>query len=148
MKKTIAVFTLLTLFGSISFAGAASKDLPWDFFGVVLFPGTPSSSNYSNVGGLRFGLPVSGGDTKVYGIETAIFSCHTKEVRGLQTAPLFCVSTRIKGIQASPVNVADDVDGMQFGLVNISRNATFQLGLVNYMKNGFLPFFPIVNFKF
>ncbi|NOY75091.1 MAG: hypothetical protein GXP32_04785, partial [Kiritimatiellaeota bacterium] len=142
MKKTIATFILLSFFGAVSFAGDASENLPWDFFGLVLFPGTPSSSNYSNVSGLRFGLPVSGGDTKVYGIETAIFCCCTKEVRGIQTAPLFCVSTRITGIQASPVNIADDVVGMQFGLVNISKNATFQLGLVNYMKNGILPFLP------
>jgi hypothetical protein len=148
MKKMIVAFMFLFIFSGASFAGEVGKELPWDFFGLVLFPGTPSSSNHSNVGGLRFGLPVSGGETKVYGIETAIFCCLTKEVRGLQTAPLFCVSSRVSGIQASPVNIADNVVGMQFGLVNISDTATFQLGLANYMKNGFLPFFPIVNFKF
>ena len=147
MKKTILTLMTLSLFGFASFAGTASSK-PWDFFGLVLFPGTPSDSNHTNVGGLRFGLPVSGGDSSVYGIETAIFCCASKEVRGLQTAPLFCVSTNIKGIQASPVNVADDVVGMQFGLVNISKNATFQLGLVNYMKNALLPILPIINFKF
>lgn len=147
MKKTIMAFTLLCLFGVNSFAGEV-KDLPWDFFSVVFYPGVPSSSAYSNTGGIRLGLPVSGGKTAVFGIETAVFCCATKEVRGLQTAPLFCVTTKVVGIQASPVNVAKDVVGMQFGLVNISDNATFQLGVVNYMKNGIVPFLPIINFKF
>lgn len=148
MKKMIITMALLCLFGVSSFAEDATKELPWDFFSVVFYPGVPSSSSYANVGGMRFGLPVSGGDTVVYGIETAVFCCTSKEVGGLQTAPLFCVSTRIKGIQASPVNIAKDVVGMQFGLVNISDNATFQLGVINYMKNGIVPFLPIINFKF
>jgi hypothetical protein len=148
MKKTILVITLLSLFGVRSFATEDSKRLPWDFFSVVFYPGVPTSSSDSNVGGMRFGLPISGGDTDVYGIETALFCCATKEVRGLQTAPLFCVSTKIMGIQASPVNMADNVIGLQFGLVNISKNATFQLGVLNYMKNGIVPLLPIINFKF
>lgn len=147
MKIWIIVFTVLFTVSLNSFA-AENNDKPWDFFGVVFIPGVPSSSNDSNISGMRVGLPISGGTNQMYGLETAAFCCWTQDVCGLQTAPLFCISETVYGIQASPVNVADKVVGMQFGIVNISKDANFQLGLVNYMKNGALPYMIIMNFKF
>ena len=147
MKIWIIIFTVLFMVSLDSFA-EEQDDRPWDFFGIVFVPGVPSSSNDSNISGMRVGLPISGGTNKMYGLETAAFCCWTKEIGGLQTAPLFCISESVYGIQASPVNVADKVVGMQFGLVNISKDATFQLGLVNYIKNGVIPYMIIINFKF
>lgn len=147
MKIWIIVITVLFMVSFDSIA-AENNEKPWDFFGVVFIPGVPSSSNDTNISGMRVGLPISGGTNKMYGLETAAFCCWTQEVCGLQTAPLFCISETVYGIQASPVNIADKVVGMQFGIVNVSKDANFQLGLVNYMKNGALPFMIIMNFKF
>jgi len=78
---------------------------------------------------------------------------------GFQPAAIMNVSQNVTGFQAAPVlNVAADVTGMQAGLINTAKKSSFQLGLVNvasngcqigllnFMKGGFLPFFPIINF--
>ena len=147
MKILMIVLSVLFLTAADSFAGK-NDEKPWDFFGVVFIPGVPSSSNDANIAGMRVGLPVSGGTNKMCGLEVGAACCWTEDVIGLQTAPLFCISKNITGIQASPVNIADDVTGMQFGIVNVSKNATFQLGILNYIKNGAIPYMIIMNWKF
>ena len=63
-------------------------------------------------------------------------------------------------MQLSAINVANDVDGLQVALGNKARSVYFgsqvgliniadsgwQIGLLNFNKNGFLPFFPLINF--
>lgn len=120
----------------------------WDFFGLVLFPGVPTSSNDTNIGGLRVGLPISGGKNKVCGIEFAAIGCMTSSLYGLQTAPMFCTAKTMYGLQASPVNFADKVRGMQFGIFNSSQDASFQLGIINYNKDALIPILPIINWNF
>ncbi len=149
MKRTILALTLFIV-GAVSLSAndLLNEEKPWDFLGVSFVRGVPSSSNESNIGGIRLGLPVAGGDNRVYGIEVGAACCWTWEVVGVQTAPLFCVSEKLSGLQASPVNVTGKIEGLQFGLVNIADEATFQLGLVNYMRDGILPYTIILNFKF
>ena len=147
MKNLLIFIFILLAFNSFA-ENIKNDDKAWDFFGVVFVPGVPSSSDETNIGGIRVGLPVAGGDTKVAGIEFAAAACWSKKIIGLQTAPLFCVAESVTGVQASPVAIADNVDGLQFGLVNVSDSAMFQLGLVNYMKDGVLPYTLILNFKF
>ena len=105
MKTVILVFTLL-LFTGITASAEDHKPTKdsWDFFGLVFFPGIPTSSNDSNIAGIRVGLPVAGGKNEVRGIETAAIACLTQTVYGIQTAPIFCGSEKLTGIQASPVN--------------------------------------------
>lgn len=147
MKYFVIVFAILFL-GCFSSIAAENDEKPWDFFGVVFIPGVPSSSNDSNISGVRIGLPVSGGTNEMCGVEVGAACCWTKDVSGIQTAPLFCIAETVNGLQASPVTVADKVNGMQFGIVNISKETNFQLGVFNYMRDGILPFTIIMNFKF
>ena len=149
MKYAILVFAVLVT-GTVSLRAndLLNEEKPWDFLGVSFISGVPSSADESNVGGIRIGLPVAGGENKVYGVEIGAACCWTEEVAGVQTAPLFCVSDKLSGLQASPVNVTKKVKGIQFGLVNIADDATFQLGIVNYMRDGVLPYTIIFNFKF
>jgi hypothetical protein len=147
MKKTVIFILLCVSVFVLKADNEDNSDKPWDFFGVVFLPGTPSSSDETNVGGFRVGLPVSGGKGEVAGIEFAAFACWSKDVTGIQTAPLFCVADSITGLQASPVTIADKADGVQFGIVNISDSAFLQLGIVNYMKDGFLPYTILFNFR-
>ena len=147
MKKLSFILLILL---SLSFMVNAEQqeDKPWDFFGVVFVPGIPSSSDDTNISGMRVGVPIAGGKNEVRGIEVGAACCWTRNVKGIQTAPLFCVAETLIGVQASPVTIADKVTGMQFGLVNISKEATFQLGFFNYMRDGFVPFMIIMNVKF
>jgi len=147
--KNLFIFIFFAVSFSLLADQATNDEVnSWDFFGVVFAPGVPSSSNETNIGGIRVGLPVAGGDAKVAGVEFAAAACWSSQVIGIQTAPLFCVADEVLGLQASPVAVADKVDGLQFALVNIADSAVFQLGLFNYMKDGILPYTILFNFKF
>ena len=148
MKTAVIIFAIMFFVTVDSFAADQQNNLPWDFFGVVFIPGVPSSSNDTNIGGIRIGLPVSGGTNEIRGLEVGAACCWTKDVYGLQTAPFFCISEIVYGLQASPVNIADKVVGMQFGLVNVSKDAKFQLGLLNYIEDGAIPYMIIMNWNF
>ena len=149
MKTLITVCALIFMINSNLFADdGAVENNTWDFFGIVLFPGVPTSSNDANIAGIRVGLPVAGGKNEVCGVEFAAIGCMTASLYGLQTAPLFCTGDVVYGIQASPVNIADKVRGLQFGIFNSSKDASFQLGVLNYNKNAFIPILPVINWSF
>jgi hypothetical protein len=148
MKTFIALFGLIFFITFNTYAeDLTSENNSWDFFGLVLFPGVPTSSNDSNIAGIRAGI-VSGGKNEVRGIEFAAIGCMTKSLYGLQTAPIFCTGGTIYGIQASPVNISDKVKGLQFGIFNSSKKATFQIGVINYNKYALIPLLPIINWNF
>jgi len=80
-------------------------------------------------------------------------------VNGVQIG-LTSMTNQLSGVQLSAINVANDVDGLQVALGNKARSVYFgsqvgliniadsgwQIGLLNFNKNGFLPFFPLINF--
>jgi hypothetical protein len=127
---------------------ASTED--WDFLTVAFCPDTPPTANSVDTYGVRLGLPVSFGDKcKVVGAELGLFASTTKYVKGFQGALLWSKAEKVSGLQANPiVNIAKDVDGVQAGLINVASGKSFQFGLVNYIENSSVPFFPIVNFKF
>ena len=54
------------------------------------------------------------------------------------------------GSQLGLVNRADSFGGIQIGILNLNYNRdslVFQVGLLNYVENGFLPIFPFFNFS-
>ncbi|MFA6290718.1 MAG: hypothetical protein WC637_02990 [Victivallales bacterium] len=120
----------------------------WEFFELVFIPGVPSSSRYSKIYGIKIGAPISGGSGIVDGLEASLFASMTANVNGFQTAGFYVESQKVNGLQFSIVNSADDVGGVQLGIVNIAQKKGFQIGLVNYIKDGAVPFLPIVNFNF
>ena len=149
MKTLITFCTFLFVLSFNSMADEKSiENNSWDFFGIVLFPGVPTSSNDTNIAGIRAGLPISGGQNEVRGIEFAAIGCMTESLSGIQTAPIFCTTKVLYGLQASPVNISDKVRGMQFGIFNASKDASFQLGILNYNKKAWIPLLPIINFSF
>ena len=148
MKKIITTLSILLLSLNIFASEYDNNEKPWDLIGVSFIPGIPSSANNSNIGGIRIGIPIAGGQNKVCGLEFAIFCCMSQELYGVQFAPLFCTADDIYGVQASPVTVANKVKGLQFGLFNYSDDASFQIGIINYNKSSILPIFPIINFHF
>ncbi len=126
------------------------KSLPgdWDFFQLTFLPGIPSYPDDSKVCGLKLGAPMSDGKGEVDGWELAVFSSTTDNVDGLQSAGLCDIAKDLCGMQFSIVNYSEKTDGLQLGIVNMSESKGFQIGLVNWIKDGALPFFPIINFSF
>ena len=150
MKIFITIITLLITLNLQLSASDMTKtqEKSYDFFGLVFFPGIPTSSNDTDIAGIRVGLPVAGGKNQVIGLEFAALCCMTEKLYGIQTAPILCMSKHLRGVQASPVNISDKVIGLQFGIFNACKNATFQIGILNYNKSAIIPFLPIINWNF
>lgn len=74
-------------------------------------------------------------------------------LQGMQIAAFFIganIARNTTGIQlATLYNQADEMKGLQVGLVNVCNRMTgVQIGLANIIKEGRLPFFPVVNASF
>lgn len=152
-------FILCSLFVSLLVFGAAAqekssappaKEQQWDFLSITFVPGVPRTADVFNVYGLKLGLPIGfGSGSFVAGVEGSLFVSMSDEVYGVQAAPLFNNGRKIEGLQASTlVNIADNVKGLQFGIVNVAKEKSFQIGLLNFIKDSSVPFFPFVNFRF
>ncbi|MFA6567280.1 MAG: hypothetical protein WCS96_03640 [Victivallales bacterium] len=120
----------------------------WEFFELVFVPGAPSSSLSSKIYGVKVGAPISSGNGIVDGVEASLFTSMTANVNGFQTAGFYVEAQKMNGLQFSIVNFAEELGGVQLGLVNMSQKKGFQIGVVNYIKDGMIPFFPVINFKF
>ncbi len=120
----------------------------WEFFELAIMPGVPSSSLNSKIYGVKAGLPISSGNGIVDGVEAGLFASMTANMNGFQTAPFYVESQKMNGLQFSIVNSAEEVGGVQLGIVNMTQKKGFQIGIVNYVKDGAIPFLPIINFKF
>ena len=120
----------------------------WEFFELVFMPGVPSSSLNSKIYGVKVGAPISSGNGIVDGVEAGLFTSMTANVSGLQTAGFYVDAQKMNGLQFSIVNYTEELAGVQLGLVNLSQKKGFQVGIVNYIKDGMIPFFPVINFKF
>lgn len=153
MKRKMRICTLTLVFLALAAAvGAAEKQKeesrPWEFLQLGVWYGVGSNQNEADVYGFRIGLPVCGGNTTVSGIELGILGASSFQVNGFQFAPFAAISNKINGLALSITNFADTVNGVQIGVVNVAKNRSVQIGLVNWISDSCLPFFPFVNVKF
>ena len=103
--------------------------------------------NYSDkFAGMQAGVVNTSADFA--GMQAAVAVNVSDNAAGLQAALAVNVADKVGGVQAALYNQAQKVDGLQAGLVNVSQEGGFQIGLVNYIKDGWLPVFPLINFKF
>jgi len=79
------------------------------------------------------------------GFQPAAIMNISDDLVGFQACFIVNVAKNVTGLQASIINKAEESD-CQLGLINVSKKG-FQVGLLNFMDNGFLPCFPIVNFS-
>ncbi|MCP4179548.1 MAG: hypothetical protein GY756_17445 [bacterium] len=152
------------------------QTIGWSVLQLGILPSYPQLIDYTNVYGFKFGIPISSGYGKVGGLEASIFSSGTDNIYGMQLSPVNYTKIfygfqtgavnfagkQVYGFQASFVNITEEktdgvqaglynyskiLNGLQIGVLNISDKDGFQFGLINIMKNGWLPFSIIFNFK-
>ena len=83
------------------------------------------------------------------GIQLAMTNSVEGRFRGLQAGLTNVNEGSLRGVQVGALNVTEDGSGFQLGLYNrASSMKGIQLGLINFNDNGFLPFFPFINFGF
>ncbi len=142
-----------------------AKSPGWTPFQLVFYPGMPAYSENSTVYGLKLGVPLTGGNGSVTGVEASFLYSGTRDVTGIQ-ASWFGVANSygvgpdgkgatIYGVQAGPATafthsfyglqaggfsyVTQPSYGVQagFGCVSRKRLDGFQTGLANVSANEF-----------
>jgi hypothetical protein len=85
--------------------------------------------------GLQLGVLSANTDGQAMGVQWANLIARAGAIVGLQGSGLYSRALAVTGVQISLVNYADDLDGVQIGLLNIHRN-------------GLVPVFPGLNIDF
>jgi hypothetical protein len=112
-----------------------------------LMRGLQATLVYSHAGDLMGiqGSLVSLADD-VYGLQAGLAFARAKDVNGFQASGVCVNSGKLAGVQCNLYGQVGDSRGVQLGIVNVSHGKGVQFGLINYIKDGFLPVFPIFNF--
>lgn len=84
----------------------------------------------------------------VKGFQAAAIGNITGDVIGFQASVVYNQTGDFTGFQTALINNAEEVTGLQVGLINLAKRKGFQFGLLNFIEDGWLPFFPVVNFCF
>ena len=162
--RVLIAMAIMVMTGSLMAGGATAATPPTApqppprfeaaFIGGFWF-GTPASIDRVDVTGVKFGLPICSGPGTVKGFEWALFCGATdhiygfqwgmagasisKDMHGFQMALVNSAANDLKGMQMGIVNLGDR-KGFQLGIVNYADNVDCQFGLVNFNKNGWMPF--------
>jgi hypothetical protein len=83
---------------------------------------------------------------RLYGVQAGAVNHVHRSAHGARFAAVNISETYTEGAELGLVNYSRRVRGLQLGLVNVTNELHgVQIGLANIAKNGFLPFFPVVN---
>lgn len=94
--------------------------------------------------GLQQGVYTSAG--RLFGVQSGVVNHVRGHAYGARFAFVNLSDTYTEGAELGLVNYARQVHGLQLGIVNVADELHgVQIGLANLAKNGFLPFFPVVN---
>ncbi len=151
MKKSVLVAMLLAVAGVFSLAAAETTAAQpkyaenYESFMFTIWEDAPEYQMYTDTYGVKLGILGCGG-APVYGVEGAVINAGSKYVNGFKGTLGFTSGEKLVGVALAPVNLVDEVDGVTFAVVNVAKKGGIQFGILNFMENGFLPCFPIVNF--
>lgn len=110
-------------------AGVATEANGW-VRGIQIAPGNQVQGDCTGVQLGAFANYVGG---SLSGLQFAGGTTYASEGKGVQIAGILSRARKLKGFQFALINMADEMEGLQ-------------IGLINFNKNGFLPFFPFFNF--
>lgn len=148
MKIKLLVCALFAALLAAPLAANEKESKPWDIVQIGIWDGLGPNQNQVDVYGVRAGLPVCGGTTRVIGAEIGILGAATDEVGGFQWGVLAAVSKKISGVALGIFTKSVTVNGVQIGVVNVAKDRSFQVGLINVITDSPLTCFPFVNVKF
>ena len=142
MKKflAIAVVAVLSVFST-----SAEE---WDIFALSFTENAPADSALTDIYGIKVGAPISGGPAPVYGVEASVLWAGTLDVKGVKCSLIGTDGSSGAGLQLAIVNFIHRWSGLQLGIFNYATDKSFQIGLVNIIKNSTVPFLPFVNCRF
>ena len=168
MKKILVfglgLFLSVTILANVDVDSIKPKSRGWTPFRLCVTEGAWSWPKKKNVYGLNVGLLSSynyNSRQEIYGVDFSLVSIESK-AKGLQMALTnwskgssgvqMAFGNLVKeftGVQVALGNVARESSVVQIGVLNFARDNTkgVQFGVLNFMSNGFLPFFPIINFS-
>jgi hypothetical protein len=126
----------------------AAPTKKWDFIQLGFWFDVPSSTINTDVYGVKVGAPFCSGRGVVNGIETAVICGATDNINGLQACIILSKAKHLTGLQFGIINDCEKVDGVQLGVVNMAESKSFQIGIINYIKDNPFPWMPIMNFRF
>ena len=124
------------------------QNVPYDIVQIGIWDSLATNQNSVEVYGVRAGIPVCGGDAAVCGFEIGILGASSDEVSGFQWGVLAAISKKITGVALGVFTQSVTVNGVQIGIVNVAQTRSFQIGLINVIKDSPLTCFPFVNVKF
>jgi len=82
------------------------------------------------------------------GLQLGVLNLNFQNSTGLDLAVVNTASKNMRGVQLGIVNYVSNQKGVQLGIFNSAEWSSIQFGLINIIKNGWLPFFPFFNFSF
>ena len=131
----------------IALVGNAAKDVK----GFQIYVADMSDLDTESLNGVRLsciGTPSAIEELNGVHFCTLFSICET--MNGLQFATYHCGSETASGVQfGAGFNSAEEMCGLQMGLVNYSRYLSgFQIGLLNFAPENWLPFSIGINFGF
>jgi hypothetical protein len=99
---------------------------------------------HGNVLGVQEGIYASAGTLS--GVQIGAVNHVAGAAMGARFAIVNVSGLHTEGAEFGFVNHSRRIDGLQLGLVNVAEELHgVQIGVANVAKNGFLPFFPVVN---
>ncbi len=129
------------------------------FQGTIV--GATIAKEVNGIQGAWFGYSQS---EEVNGLQAAIGGAVVKRIKGFQAAPGAVIleksagcqvgfasvaDAEFKGCQLGGANVATEkLSGFQLGAVNYAAHNGVQVGVINIIKDGWIPVFPGINFSF
>ncbi len=122
-----------------------AEPMEYESLMICIWEDAPDVQMTTTTSGVKIGVLGSFG-APVYGVEAAVICGGSDEVYGFKGSLAYTIGKNLDGLGLAPVNYVEKFSGVQIGAVNIADEGMVQFGLVNVMKNGFLPFFPVVNF--
>jgi hypothetical protein len=167
ISKTL-ITGLLILFSLAALADDSDikpVDRGWTIFRFCFTKGAPALCEKENVYGINIGIPESYNYNcvqKIHGFDWGFVSTDSR-VSGMQFG-MTNWSKGSSGFQLAFANLVEDFGGVQMAAANYTRNSCalqlglfnfarkestgVQIGLLNFMDEGFLPCFPLVNISF
>ncbi len=135
----------MAIFG-LMFTAAAEEE--WDVFAISFTDEVPVNAATTTIYGVKVGVPITAGPAPVYGVDCAVGWAGTQKVSGFQGSLGVADCKELSGLQLSLVNFGVKIAGVQLGVVNISEETAFQIGILNIIKKSPVVALPVINCRF